>query len=50
MDESCGAKGAKNHVHAPLNILECWRREKGEAKVARPVEKGGDGHRFGANV
>lgn len=50
VDKGGGAKRAENEVEAPLDVLERGGREKGEAKVAGPVEDGGERDGLGANV
>jgi len=50
VDKGGDAKGAKDEVEAPLDVLEGGGREKGEAKVAGPVEEGCEGDGFGADV
>ncbi len=50
VDKGGNAKGPKYEVEAPLDILEGGGREEGEAKVAGPVEDGGEGDGSGADV
>lgn len=43
-------KGAKDHVDAPLDVLEGRRGEEGEREITGPVEDGGKRDSLGADV